>query len=64
MVSGKAELRSFNVSSQKQKQISYTLNNDYMPSNRWLNLNWISPTEFIALVLQNGDRNFATFSVE
>lgn len=64
MASGKAELRSLHIASQKQKQISYTHNNEYLPTNRWLNLNWISPTEFITGVRRDGDGMFATFSIE
>jgi len=60
--SGKSELRSYNISSQKQKQL--TLSDEYRPLNRWYRINWTSPNEFTTNVIRDGELNFATFSVE
>jgi len=60
--SGKSELRSYNISSQKQKQL--TLSDEYRPLNRWYRINWTSPTEFTTNVIRDGELNFATFSLE
>ena len=60
--SGKYELRSFNVSSQKQKQLTYS--DVYRPLQKWTHINWVSPNEFITNVNQDGDLKFAIFTIE
>lgn len=60
--SGKHELRSFNLSSQKQKQLTFS--DEYRPLKKWSHLNWLSSNEFITTVSQDGDVNFAIFNLE
>ncbi len=60
--SGITELRSINISSQKQKQITFS--NEYKALKDWYHLNWISNTEFTTVVRRNGELNFAKFNIE
>lgn len=60
--SGKHELRSFNILSQKQKQLTYS--DEYKPLKKWSHINWISSSEFMTNVIQDGNLNFAKFSIE
>jgi len=60
--SGIYELRSFNIQSQKQRQITFS--DEYKPLNKWAKINWVSPSEFITNVNHDGELNFAIFNLE
>jgi|GEM_PF-4678396 len=59
--SGKHELRSLNISSQKQKQLTFS--DTYRPLNKWSHINWISSNEFMTNVIQDGNLKFAKFKI-
>ncbi len=60
--SGLYELRSLSIATDKQKQLTFS--DDYRPLKKWTHLNWISSNEFTTIVSQDGNLNFATFSIE
>lgn len=60
--SGNNEIWCYNLSSQQVKQI--TNGATYSPAFRWHHLNWISDTEFMTYVRQDGDFKIAIFSIK
>jgi len=60
--SGRPELRNLNTSTQKQKQLTYST--EYRALNKWSHINWLSSTEVVTNVLQDGDSKFAKFNIE
>ena len=61
-VSGLSELRSFNLTSQKQKQLTYS--DLYKPIKRIYDISWVSENEFITVVRRDGESNLATFRLD
>ena len=58
---GGSEVWAFNLSNQREKQI--TNSNFYTPTSKWQHLNWISDTEFMVIVNQDGENKFAVFDI-